>query len=774
MFPYNYNPIPPRVWSRVENACAFNVTNVSENDLVYIPLTNQTVSPVQATQINQMIQKGNVLQYKKNSGNLTKKQKYSKIARGQWTSNKSYATQGYQYTNPNTTGLLRVNYTTFPNPNFIVGQPNNPSGPFQTNHPNPDNCPFDYILDGGSLVCNTYANPCSGEIIQTINNPLCFPTTCSDVPGPVQGLCWNPAIPTWNPRNKLTMNNSTDGWPNGYKGFVSAVYPATPTLTGTLNNDDVNYINGNTVFLNWNVQTTPCLPIVSWNVYENGNLILNIPYLTYTTINNLSANTAYTFYVVGIVSNTIQTQPSNNVTINTLPVVSPVITSILNDNNSINGNSVTLTLGSPANINVTSWNIYQNNILVLSNINSFTPTINNLMANSTYTFYAVGYNNNHETAPSNTISVTIPSPIPPTITGNYVINSSNNGYNILLNLSVPPNSNVTSWNIYQNNILILTNEKSLTPTINNVSSGTQSYYVVGYNNNIQTSPSNTISITIPIYLATGSYSYNYTNIINPNTGLNYQTVSFTGPGTIAFLTNSITVNTICVGGGGAGGNGGLDSIYSGGGGGGGGASIVNQKLSFTPNVTYDISIGGGGKSNASDYNGFWGVGSYVSLNSNIIIISYGGLGGESGSSYDGGGGNGGATGDGNPGGEGGNSYINTAQSGTLGGGGGGGGNNYGEYPLYGNGGNGSLNISVPIFGTSFGSGGGGGGSSFSSSVSGGSGGNSNAGSGGTIGKYASNGLPNTGSGGGGGSGNVESGAYIYGGSGGSGIIIFYW
>jgi hypothetical protein len=526
MFPYNYNPIPPRVWSRVENACAFNVTNVSENDLVYIPLTNQTVSPVQATQINQMIQKGNVLQYKKNSGNLTKKQKYSKIARGQWTSNKSYATQGYQYTNPNTTGLLRVNYTTYLNPNFIVGQPNNPTGPFQTNHPNPDSCPFDYILDGGSLVCNTYANPCSGEIIQTINNPLCFPTSCSDVPGPVQGLCWNPAIPTWNPRNKLTMNNSTDGWPNGYKGFVSAVYPATPTLTGTLNNNNDNYINGNTVFLNWNVQTTPCLPIVSWNVYENGKLILNIPYLTYTTINNLSANTAYTFYVVGIVSNTIQTQPSNNVTIHTLPVVSPVITSILNDNNSINGNSVTLNWSSPTNSNVTNWVLYSDNTSI-SMGSSLTTTINNLSANSTYSYYVVGYNNNVQISSSNTTIVTISPPTAPTIRG--TLSNSNNSYVVTLSWISPTNSNVTNWVLYSDNTSTSMNS-SLTTTINNLTQGqTYSYYVVGYNGIIQTLPSNTYTVNVPTApTITGTLS---------NSGSSYSvTLNWTAP------TNSNVTN----------------------------------------------------------------------------------------------------------------------------------------------------------------------------------------------------------------------------------------
>jgi hypothetical protein len=315
MFSYNYNPKPARVWSRVENQCALNVTDVSSNDIVYIPLTNQYASPVQAAQINQMIQKGNILQYKQNSSNLTKKQRYSKIAKGQWTGNKSYATQGYQYTNPNTSGFLRVNYSVYENPNFIVGQPNNPSGPFQTNHPNPDNCPFDYIVDGGTLVCNKYANQCTQDVFQTIDNSLCYPTTCSDVPGPIQELCWNPKIPTWIPRNNLTMNTSTDGWPNGYKGFTSAVIPATPLLTGTLNSD-------NDVVLNWTIEASVCIPISNWDVYQNGVIVQNVPYpLTSTIIYNLDYGNTYHFSVIGL-NVDLATPPSNFVTAN---IINPLL-----------------------------------------------------------------------------------------------------------------------------------------------------------------------------------------------------------------------------------------------------------------------------------------------------------------------------------------------------------------------------------------------------------------------------------------------------------------
>ena len=62
----NYNPRPPRVWSRVQDRCTTNQNNTNiENDIVYIPLTKQYVTPAQAQYQGQMLEKGNVLQYKK-------------------------------------------------------------------------------------------------------------------------------------------------------------------------------------------------------------------------------------------------------------------------------------------------------------------------------------------------------------------------------------------------------------------------------------------------------------------------------------------------------------------------------------------------------------------------------------------------------------------------------------------------------------------------------------------------------------------------------------
>lgn len=91
----NYNPVPTRMWSRVQSSCS-----------LVIPTT-----PITSTEVItlQMGKKANVLQYKANSSNLTKQQQYSLIAQGKWTNRtKTWATQSVTYTHPNTNNLPKV------------------------------------------------------------------------------------------------------------------------------------------------------------------------------------------------------------------------------------------------------------------------------------------------------------------------------------------------------------------------------------------------------------------------------------------------------------------------------------------------------------------------------------------------------------------------------------------------------------------------------------------------------------------------------------------
>jgi len=300
---YNYNPFPPRVWSRVQNSCTFFDFN-SDYTSAYIPLTGQTVSQAQADYEKKQYYKGNILQYKGNSARLTKSQKYSQLARCSGPSRtKVFATQTQSYSNPNTTGLLRVNYETYQFPNQIVGAPNNISGPFIYDVKNPDGCSSNSVQDGGALVCGTYANQCTGEIYKkgASGSVICNPASASNVPGP-GFLCWDNKNSTWFPKPRYVNNNSTDKWPVNYKGLVSAIRPTPPVI----------YIDSNcqlTINIKW-TQPKSCLPISGYNIYINNVFHTSVPY----TINEykykgLSTGT-YDIYLTSI-SYSIESNKSN-------------------------------------------------------------------------------------------------------------------------------------------------------------------------------------------------------------------------------------------------------------------------------------------------------------------------------------------------------------------------------------------------------------------------------------------------------------------------------
>ena len=299
-----YNPIPPRVWSRVQNPCS---TNINFSSIVFDPLTNKNITQSEANFQAKMISKGNVLQYKNNSSRLTQKQKYSQISNGFWCNRqKCYATQSQTYSNPNTTGLQRINSIEIPFPNTIVGAPNNISGPFQYDVPNPYGCPSTSLQDGGGLICGTYQNPCTGIITQQGYEQKCYPSSCSDVPGKLD-LCWDSKIQTWFPRKRYIMTNSGSKWPEGYKGFTSALRPIAPILSDS--------VNSNEVTLTWYEKSSDCIPTTRFDIYINNNIFQSVD-STITTITFTLSSGIYNFFVRAI-SRNIQSDNSNivNVTI---------------------------------------------------------------------------------------------------------------------------------------------------------------------------------------------------------------------------------------------------------------------------------------------------------------------------------------------------------------------------------------------------------------------------------------------------------------------------
>ena len=128
--------------------------------------------------------KAEILKYKANSSNITKKQQYANAASNRWLTGRkrSWATQTVTYTNPNTSALQRV---------------------------------------GNVLVCNN-------------NNVRCTLTSGADVPGKVQPLCYDPTVPLYN--YKVTTTYNGGGGKYGlYK--ISPILSNFPSITKTYQTD---------------------------------------------------------------------------------------------------------------------------------------------------------------------------------------------------------------------------------------------------------------------------------------------------------------------------------------------------------------------------------------------------------------------------------------------------------------------------------------------------------------------------------------------------------
>lgn len=322
-----YLPRPPRAWSRVQNACSL-VTDFQGNNASTIYLEYA------------MLNKGNILQYKKNNSQLTKNQKYSQISKGKWTNRTTtWATQSAGgYTNPNNLSLQRVgsiNITlagvpttdpvTCPKSTTTINNtlPATSSGEFKnpetlppppplkvntgTNIPIIQEVPIKPIViqDLGNLVCGTYQNICTGETIPQSKNKLCHPTSDSDVPGPIMELCWNDGTPTWYPRQRYVMTNSGNKWPINAT-LLSAVKPSPPVI---ISFDTVN----NITTLKWKQDET-CMIVTQFTIYKNNFPVQNVNGTTFSADINISSNVINTFYIIGRTAD-IYSGPSNAVTV---------------------------------------------------------------------------------------------------------------------------------------------------------------------------------------------------------------------------------------------------------------------------------------------------------------------------------------------------------------------------------------------------------------------------------------------------------------------------
>ncbi len=167
-----------------------------------------------------------MLQYRGQSARWTKAQQYATLAKGGGPSRRRcFATQSDTYTNPNVSGMARTGYVEYAYPTASPGAPNNPAGPFAVV---PNECGSLVVRDGGTLVCGTRVGPCDPSAWTTVvatNKVLCFPASCSDVPGQ-QTLCWDASRASSEevPRVRRTMTSVGNKFPNNYKFLRPALH----------------------------------------------------------------------------------------------------------------------------------------------------------------------------------------------------------------------------------------------------------------------------------------------------------------------------------------------------------------------------------------------------------------------------------------------------------------------------------------------------------------------------------------------------------------------
>jgi hypothetical protein len=107
------------------------------------------------------------------------------------------------------------------------------------------------------------------------------------------------------------MPTSGTKWPQGYKGFVSAITFVGPELSvGSIACGQLD------IPLNWTFLDSTCAPITSFNIYENEVLTLNVPVSQTSVTINKTVSGTYMFYVTSL-SNDIESEKSNTVVVST-------------------------------------------------------------------------------------------------------------------------------------------------------------------------------------------------------------------------------------------------------------------------------------------------------------------------------------------------------------------------------------------------------------------------------------------------------------------------
>uniref|UniRef100_A0A6C0HS18 Uncharacterized protein n=1 Tax=viral metagenome TaxID=1070528 RepID=A0A6C0HS18_9ZZZZ len=245
----NYNPVPARLWERSSGKCSF-IYEIGDSKEVFVPYFNKIVPVNKLAGLIKMLYKGNVLRYPSNASSsaFTKKMLISRIYKGLGSNRKKgWSSQTDSVTSPNTNYLERREYSIISNnangeiqlpectqpiipANDDLPKPALPvidiiDPPFPVdNKPainNSNNFPIvpvkpvinRSIVTGGRLIYCSRENICTGTVKNSVNKPPCFPTSDSDVPGPIINLCYPKNFPIFIPSAPTTYTATSSKWP---------------------------------------------------------------------------------------------------------------------------------------------------------------------------------------------------------------------------------------------------------------------------------------------------------------------------------------------------------------------------------------------------------------------------------------------------------------------------------------------------------------------------------------------------------------------------------
>jgi hypothetical protein len=207
----NYLPLPSREWYRYSTPCMDAMNLLDPNAKVYIPSLKISVPVTELVYIQQMIKKGNILQYRGQYGATTKKEKFSKIAKGLWNNRKTFWYLFQEYKDGGDvipSGLPDSNNDEIP-PDYPP--PPDDNAPFPS-----DNNTFSFpivnplVRPSEPVLVRSFVQQCSPR---ELSNIVCIPTSSSNVPGPIVNLCY-PKYTTVNiPRPHFGYGNVSSKWP---------------------------------------------------------------------------------------------------------------------------------------------------------------------------------------------------------------------------------------------------------------------------------------------------------------------------------------------------------------------------------------------------------------------------------------------------------------------------------------------------------------------------------------------------------------------------------